>query len=148
MMGTEKRAKLKTKAAKKVEKKAEKKVEKKVEKTVKKAAKTAAAKAKKPTKSAPVSRKKKAAKRTALVAITPAPSLAPLTIEPARALSGARDERPESVFAMSAQIISRHQEYARAATAQWWRLWTAPMRLAGRSQLYAQVRKLEHEQKR
>lgn len=139
-MGTEKRAKIKKKAAKKVAKK--------VEKKVKRVAMAAATKAKKPTKGVPVSRSKKAAKRSTLVPITPVLSPAPLAIEPVRAFSGARDQRPESVLAMSAQIISRHQEYARAATAQWWRLWTAPMRLAGRSQLYAHARKLERDQNR
>jgi hypothetical protein len=146
-MSTDKRAKVKKMAAKKVAKKAGKKVEKKVAKKVKKMAKTSAAKVKKPT-SAPVSRRKKAAKRTGPVAITPVPSPAALAIEPARAFSGAGDKRPESVLAMSAQIISRHQEYARAATAQWWRLWTAPMRLAGRSQLSLHAREREQSQDR
>lgn len=145
-MGTEKRAKIKKKKA---AKKVAKKVEKKIEKKVKKVAKTAAANAKKPMKvAAPVSRKKMAAKPTTLMPITPVPSPAPLAIEPVRDFSGARDQRPESVLAMSAQIISRHQEFARAAMAQWWRLWTAPMRLAGRSQSYAHACQLEHEQKR
>lgn len=136
-MSTEKRAKVKQKAAKKVAKKADKKV--------KKVAKTAATNSKKPAKGgARVSRRNKAKKRTALAAIASVASPLPLAIEPARASSGARDKRPESVLAMGAQIISRHQEYARVATAQWWRLWTAPMRLAGVSQLYEHARKLEH----
>lgn len=137
-MGTDKRARVKKNAAKKVVKKAEKKVEKKL----KKVAKTAATNSKKPAKGgAQVSQRKKATKRTTLVATTSVPSPVPIAIEPVRAFSGARDKRPESVLAMSAQIISRHQEYARAATAQWWRLWTAPMRLAGRSQRYAHAPK-------
>ena len=32
----------------------------------------------------------------------------------------------ESVFAMNAQIVRSHQEYARTAALQWWRLWTTP----------------------
>lgn len=32
----------------------------------------------------------------------------------------------ESLFAMSVQTLRTHQDYARTAALQWWRLWTTP----------------------
>jgi hypothetical protein len=89
-----------------------------------------------------------ALKRTARAATTGRVSDLTLQAEPARERPTPRDALPQSAMTMGAQLISRHQEYARAVTAQWWRLWTAPLRLAGASRLGANASRNTEGEKR